>query len=107
MEGARRMKDKTTVLVLTLVAIVFTVALTFATIELPGVLNRIVDAALGIPHYHPAIEPDLIEAFVRSNHIGVCSGWTSGCSWRICSSQKDPSGIGNLEETDPRRVGRA
>jgi protein-S-isoprenylcysteine O-methyltransferase Ste14 len=50
-------------------AVVFTVALTFATIELPRALNRVVDAALGIPHYHPAIEPDLIEAFMRSNHV--------------------------------------
>jgi protein-S-isoprenylcysteine O-methyltransferase Ste14 len=63
------MKDKTTALVLTLLAIVFTVALTFATIELPRALNRLVDAALGIPHFHTAIEPDLIEAFMRSNHV--------------------------------------
>jgi len=63
------MKDRAVPAVLTLLAIVFTVALTFATIELPSVLNRIVDAALGIPHFHTAIEPDLIEQFMRSNHI--------------------------------------
>jgi hypothetical protein len=53
---------------LTLLAIVFTVALTFATIELPRALNRFVDAALGIAHLHPVMEPDLIEAFMRSSH---------------------------------------
>jgi hypothetical protein len=56
-------------LALALLAVVFTVALTFATIELPRALNRFVDAALGIPHFHPVIEPDLIEAFMRSNHV--------------------------------------
>ena len=63
------MKDKNTPLVLTLLAILFTVALTFATMALPRALNRLVDAALGIPHFHTAIEPDLIEQFMRSNHV--------------------------------------
>jgi hypothetical protein len=54
---------------LTLLAIVFTVALAFATIELPRALNRFVDAALGIAHLHPVMEPDLIEAFMRSSHV--------------------------------------
>jgi protein-S-isoprenylcysteine O-methyltransferase Ste14 len=63
------MKSKRSLLILTLLAIVFTVALMFATIELPRALNRFVDAALGIPHFHPAMEPDLIEAFMRSNHV--------------------------------------
>lgn len=64
-----RIEHRRTALVLTLLAIVFTVALTFATIELPRALNRFVDATLGIPRFHTAIEPDLIEAFMRSNHI--------------------------------------
>ena len=63
------MKSKTTVLVLTLLALTFTVALTFATIELPRVLNRVVSVVLKVPRFHPAIEPDLIEAFMRSNHV--------------------------------------
>lgn len=53
--------------VLTLLAIVFTVALTFATLEAPRVLNRILANYLNFPDFHPAIEPELIEEFM--NHV--------------------------------------
>jgi len=51
--------------VLTLLAVVFTVALTFATLEAPRVLNRILADYLNFPDFHPAIEPELIEEFMN------------------------------------------
>lgn len=50
-------------------AIVFTVALTFATVEAPAVLNRVLADHLGIPDFHPAIHPELIEEFMSSYYV--------------------------------------
>ncbi len=47
---------------LTFLAVVFTGALAFATIELPGVINRLL--VRYFPDYHPAIEPEIIEEFL-------------------------------------------
>ena len=55
--------------VLTLLAIVFTVALTFATIEAPRVLNRLIRVNFDVPDLHPVIEPDLIEQYMDANHV--------------------------------------
>jgi len=56
-------------LLLTILAIVFTVALTFATLEVPMVLNHILVDLFGFPDYNPAINPDLIEEFMSSHFI--------------------------------------
>lgn len=64
------MKNKVlTSVVLTLLAIVFTVALTFVTIEAPRVLNRFIRENSDVPDIHPVIEPELIEEFMRANHV--------------------------------------
>jgi protein-S-isoprenylcysteine O-methyltransferase Ste14 len=55
--------------VLTLLAIVFAIALMFATIYGPWVVNGWIRENLDVPDIHPAIEPDLIEEFISSNHI--------------------------------------
>ena len=44
----------------------FTIALTFASIELPYWLTRLADRWIDIPDYHPAIEPESIETFLQS-----------------------------------------
>jgi protein-S-isoprenylcysteine O-methyltransferase Ste14 len=49
-----------------LLTIGFTVALTFASVELPYWLTRLADRWIDIPDYHPAIEPESIEAFLQS-----------------------------------------
>jgi len=56
-------------LFLTVLAIVFTVALTFVTVEAPIVLNRILADYLNIPDYNPAIQPELIEEFMNSHYV--------------------------------------
>ena len=55
--------------VLTLLAIVFTIALTFATIWGPWVVNGFIRENLNVPDIHPVIEPELIDEFMTSNHI--------------------------------------
>lgn len=56
-------------LILVLLAVVFTVALTFATLEAPKVLNRVIRENLDVPDIHPVIEPELIEEFMSRNHV--------------------------------------
>ncbi|NIN65136.1 MAG: hypothetical protein GTO63_10640, partial [Anaerolineae bacterium] len=56
-------------LLLVLLAVVFTVALTFATLETPRVLNRVIRENLDVPDLHPVIEPELIEEFMSRNHV--------------------------------------
>ena len=64
------MKNKIlTSVVLTLLAIVFTVALTFVTIEAPRVLNGFIRENSDVPDIHPVIEPELVEEFMRANHV--------------------------------------
>jgi protein-S-isoprenylcysteine O-methyltransferase Ste14 len=55
--------------VLTLLAIIFTIALTFATIWAPWMLNRFIRENFDIPDIHPIIEPELIEQFMSSNYV--------------------------------------
>jgi protein-S-isoprenylcysteine O-methyltransferase Ste14 len=59
---------------LTLLAIIFTVALTFATIFAPWMLNRFIRENFDIPDLHPVIEPELIEQFMSSNHVRLIGG---------------------------------
>jgi protein-S-isoprenylcysteine O-methyltransferase Ste14 len=49
---------------LAVLAVVFTVALSFASVELPSALARLVDEELEIEDIHPYIEPDLVREFV-------------------------------------------
>lgn len=49
--------------------IVLTVALTFATIEAPRALNRSIRENFDVPDIHPVIEPELVDEFMRSNHV--------------------------------------
>jgi protein-S-isoprenylcysteine O-methyltransferase Ste14 len=63
-------------LLLALLAVVFTVALTFATLEAPRVLNRVIRENLDVPDLHPFIEPELIEEFMSRNHVRLV-GYTS------------------------------
>ena len=52
---------------LTSLAVVFTGALIFATVEIPVRINDLLKDF--IPDYHPAIEPELIEEFMTANYI--------------------------------------
>ena len=54
---------------LAFLAIVFTVALTFVTVEAPRVLNRILADYLGFPDFNPAIDSELIDEFISSYHL--------------------------------------
>lgn len=56
-------------LLLMLLAIVLTVALTFVTVEGPRALARFVDRLSGVPDFHPIIQPELIEQFMRCNYM--------------------------------------
>ncbi len=56
-------------LLLVLLAVVFTVALTFATLEAPRVLNRVIRENLDVPDLHPVIEPELVEEFMSRNQV--------------------------------------
>lgn len=69
-ERSRRMKNKILpCLLLTLLAIVLTVALTFVTVEGPRALDRFVARILGVPQFHPVCEHEPIEQFMRANHV--------------------------------------
>ena len=50
-------------------AVVFTVALTFVTVEAPVLVNRILVDYLGFPDFNPAIDSELIEEFMSSYHL--------------------------------------
>jgi protein-S-isoprenylcysteine O-methyltransferase Ste14 len=56
-------------IVLTLLATVFTIALTFATIWGPWLVNGFIRENLNVPDIHPVMEPELIEAFMASNRV--------------------------------------
>jgi protein-S-isoprenylcysteine O-methyltransferase Ste14 len=62
-------RSKLTDLVLVLLAVVFTVALTFATVEAPRVLSRIIRENFNVPDPHPVIEPEVIDDFMSTNHV--------------------------------------
>jgi protein-S-isoprenylcysteine O-methyltransferase Ste14 len=64
-----RRGSRTGNLLLVLLAVVFTVALTFATLEAPRVLNRVIRENLDVPDLHPVIEPELIDEFMSRNHV--------------------------------------
>lgn len=61
-------------------AIVFTVGLSFATLEIPQLLARALHGI--IPDFNPGIEPDAIERFIRDYHLRTigyaCLGTTLG-----------------------------
>jgi protein-S-isoprenylcysteine O-methyltransferase Ste14 len=48
---------------LTVLAVIFTIALTFATVEIPGIVRRLIPAFF--PDFNPAIEFELIEEFMK------------------------------------------
>jgi len=54
-----------TMLSLTLLALVFTVALTFATVELPRILTMLFVQAGWIPDVNPGMEPEIVEEFMK------------------------------------------
>ena len=54
-----------TMLSLTLLALVFTVALTFTTVELPRILTNLFYRAGWIPDVNPGIEPEIVEEFMK------------------------------------------
>jgi protein-S-isoprenylcysteine O-methyltransferase Ste14 len=56
-------------IVLILLVIVVTVALTFVTIEAPRAFTRVIDRNFDVPDIHPVIEPGLVDEFMRSNHV--------------------------------------
>lgn len=51
------------------VAAVFTVALTFVSLELPEWLTSLANRWVDIPDYHPAIEPDVIDDFLATSWV--------------------------------------
>ncbi|MGB5932497.1 MAG: DUF1295 domain-containing protein [Anaerolineae bacterium] len=61
--------SKFTILILVLLAIVFTAALMFVTLEIPRVLNSILADYFDFPDFNPAIEPELIEEFMSSHYV--------------------------------------
>lgn len=61
--------SKFTILILVLLAIVFTVALMFVTLEIPRVLNSILADYFDFPDFNPAIESELIEEFMSSHYV--------------------------------------
>jgi len=62
-------KKDAEMLILTLLAVVFTAGLTFATLEGPRLLNSLAVNLLGIPDYNPAIDSELIEEFMNSHYV--------------------------------------
>jgi hypothetical protein len=70
--------SRLTNLFLVFLAIVFSVGLTFATLEAPRVLDRLLSRFIDVPEFHPAIEPDAIEEWMNSHHVRaigyVCLG---------------------------------
>ena len=63
------MKDKNSLAILILLAIVFTVALTFAAVEVPRALTRFIEEDFDVPQINPAVQPELIQEFISSNHV--------------------------------------
>ena len=55
--------------VLTFLAVLFTLTLTFATVEAPRIIRYIISFFFDIPDLNPAIEPELIEEFISSNYL--------------------------------------
>lgn len=53
----------------TTLAVLLTVALTFATLELPVVVNRCLVESLGFPDLNPGFQSELIEEFMRSHYV--------------------------------------
>ena len=65
MESKAHKKSRIPVLgALTMLAIIFTVALTFATIEVPRILATIFHRAGWIPDVNPGIQPEVVEEFM-------------------------------------------
>ena len=60
---------KLTGVFLAFLALVFTIALTFATVEAPRALNSVLVKHLDYPDYNPAIEPEVIDEFMRQYQI--------------------------------------
>jgi protein-S-isoprenylcysteine O-methyltransferase Ste14 len=56
-------------ILLAVLAVVFAVALTYASIELPRVVNALLHDSFEFPGGDPAYEPDLLKTFVLSNHL--------------------------------------
>jgi protein-S-isoprenylcysteine O-methyltransferase Ste14 len=65
----RDIDSRLTNLFLVSLAIVFTVGLTFATLEAPRVLHRLLSRFIEVPEFHPAIEPDAIEEWMKLHHV--------------------------------------
>ena len=65
---AMRVKDLKLAFI-SVLAIVFTVALTFATLEAPAVLNGFFANYLGIPDFNPGFQSELIEEFMSSHYL--------------------------------------
>jgi len=62
-------KRRVETLLITLLAVVFTGGLIFATLEGPRLLNSLAANLLGIPDYNPAINSELIEEFMNSHSV--------------------------------------
>jgi protein-S-isoprenylcysteine O-methyltransferase Ste14 len=54
---------------LTLLAIVFTIGLTYASVELPRIVNATLHDSFDFPDDDPVQEPELLETFVLSHHL--------------------------------------
>lgn len=54
---------------LALLAIVFAIGLTYASVELPRIANAMLHDSIDFPGGDPVYEPDLLEAFILSNHL--------------------------------------
>jgi len=50
-------------------AVVFTVALTFATLEGPRLVSQFIQAHSDVPDLNPAVRPELVEAFMSRYHV--------------------------------------
>ena len=57
--------EKPKLAILTLLAFVFTVALTFVTIELPKILATLLNRAGWIPDVSPVTQPEIVEEFMK------------------------------------------
>jgi protein-S-isoprenylcysteine O-methyltransferase Ste14 len=64
--SGQKMSRLTTLGFLTVLAFIFTVALTFATIELPRILAILLNRAEIIPDVNPGIEPGVVEEFMKT-----------------------------------------
>jgi protein-S-isoprenylcysteine O-methyltransferase Ste14 len=54
---------------LALLAIVFTIGLTYASVELPRIINAMIHDSFDFPDDDPVHEPELVETFILSNHL--------------------------------------